>query len=146
MGTKAALTYLRSPPLPPEREDNDRPATGTVGRPGTIANVGEALDVLRVLDFALGQTEDAELGQLVRDIREGERAFEDWARQIESFRVSKHLFDAGILPDPAARPRGIPDELVLGRLGRALDASPPVRYFWEALAFMVGFVLSLLVT
>jgi hypothetical protein len=104
------------------------------------------MELLRVLEFALGQTDDAELGRLVSGIREGERAFEEWARQVETFRASKQLFEAGILPDPAGRPRGIPDELVLGRLGRALDASPPVRFFWEALAFMVGFVLSLLVT
>ena len=32
------------------------------------------------------------------------------------------------------------------RLNRALDDSKPLRFFWEALAFMVGFVLSLLVT
>lgn len=111
-----------------------------------MGSVGEALDVLRVLDFALGQTDDEELAGLVAEIREGERAFEDWARQVESFRSSKQLYEAGILPDPSARPRGIPDELVLSRLGRALDTSFPEILFWWALSFMVGFVLSLLVT
>jgi hypothetical protein len=145
MGTKAALTHLRSPP-PPEREDHERPAADDTGRSTVMASVGAAVDLLRVLECALDQTPDAELGRLVSEIREGERAFEDWARQVETFRASKQLFEAGILPDPTGRPRGVPDELVLGRLGRALDASPPIRFFWEALAFMVGFVLSLLVT
>lgn len=145
MGTKAALTYLRSPPSR-EREDNDRPATEDNARPITLASVGAAADVLRLLEFALAQTDDAELERLVGTVREGERAMEDWARQIETFRISKQLFADDILPDPAGRPRGVPDELVLGRLGRSLDAKPPVRFFWEALAFGVGFVLSLLVT
>ena len=145
MGTKAALTYLRSPP-PPEREDNERPSAGNSGRSTAIASVGEALDVLRVLDFTLGQTDDAELGALVTEIREGERAFEQWARQVESFRTSRLLFESGILPDPAGRPRGIPDELLLDRLGRALDASSGMPLLLQvALAAMVGFVLAFLV-
>lgn len=145
MGTKAALTYLRSPPSP-KREDNDRPAAGNSGRSTAVGSVGEALDVLRVLDFALGQTDDDELSALVGEIREGERAFEDWARQVESFRASKQLYEAGILPDPAARPRGIPDELVLDRLGRALDAASGMPLLLQAaLAAMVGFVLAFLV-
>jgi hypothetical protein len=104
------------------------------------------MEILHVLDLALGSTNDAELGRLASEVREGERALEEWARHVEAFRASKQLFEAGILPDPAGRPRGIPDELVLARLARALDASAPLRFFWEALAFMVGFVLSLLVT
>jgi hypothetical protein len=145
MGTKAALTYLRSPP-PLEREDNERPSAGNSGRSTAIASVGEALDVLRVLDFALGQTDDAELGALVTEIREGERAFEQWARQVESFRTSKVLFDAGILPDPVGRPRGIPDELVLDRLARTLDASSNMPWLLGvALAAAVGFVFAFLI-
>jgi hypothetical protein len=137
MGTKSAEIPPRSPPAH-EQEEGDRSTS--------LADVGWALDVLRVIELALGRTNDDELGRLARDAREGERAFEEWARHVESFRASKQLFEAGILPDPAGRPRGIPDELVLARLGRALDASPPLRFVWEALAFMVGFVLSLLVT
>ncbi|HEY2389007.1 MAG TPA: hypothetical protein VGK30_18785 [Candidatus Binatia bacterium] len=111
-----------------------------------MGSVGEALDVLRVLDFALGQTDDSELGALVAEVREGERAFEQWARQVESFRSSKQLYEAGILPDPAGRPRGIPDELVLDRLGRALDASSGMPLLLQvALAAMVGFILAFLI-
>src|SRR5262249_38305848 len=98
---------------------------------------------LRVLDFALGQTDDDELGALVTEIREGERAFEQWARQVESFRASKQLFESGILPDPVARLHGIPDELVLSRIGRALDASLSELLFWATLSFVVGFVGSM---
>jgi hypothetical protein len=137
MGTKAAVTHPRSPPAQ-EREDDDRSAW--------LASVGEAVDVLRVLELALARADDAELGRLTSQVRETERVLEEWARQLETFRASKQLFEAGILPAPAGRPRGIPEELVLARLGRALDASRPLRFFWEALAFMVGFVLSLLVT
>jgi len=136
MGTKAA-THPGSPPAL-EQEDGERSTS--------MASVGEALDVLRVLDLVLGCTDDDELGRLASEAREGERAFEAWARQVEILRASKQLFEAGILPDPAGRARDIPDELVLARLGRALDASKPLRFVWEALAFMVGFVLSLLVT
>lgn len=102
--------------------------------------------MLHVLERALQCTDDTELGRLASDAREAERVLEDWARQVEAFRASKQLFDSGILPEPGGRPRGIPDELVLARIGHALDASPPLRFLWEALAFMVGFVLSLLVT
>jgi hypothetical protein len=144
MGTKAALTYLRSPP-PTEREDNERPAAEKSGRSTTMASVGEALDVLRVLDFALGQTDDSELGALVAEVREAERAFEQWAWQVESFRSSKQLFEAGILPDPKGRPRGIPDELVLARLGRVLeDSSSMPLLLGVALAAAVGFVSAFL--
>jgi hypothetical protein len=137
MGTKAAVTHPRSPPAN-EREDDDRLRK--------LAGVGDAVDILRVLDAALERADDGELGRLAADVREAERIFEEWARQVEAFRASKQLFDSGILPDPGGRPRGIPEELVLARLGRALDASPRLRFVWEALAFMVGFVLSLLVT
>ena len=137
MGTKAAVTHPRSPPAN-EREDDDRL--------NTLAVVGDAVDVLRVLEDALGCASDDDLGRLTSDVREVERTLEDWARQLETFRASRQLFESGILPDPAGRPRGIPNELVLAKLGRALDASPRLRFVWEALAFMVGFVLSLLVT
>jgi len=137
MGTKAAVTHPRSPPAN-EREDDDRNTT--------LAAVGDAVDVLHVLEDALGRASDDDLGRLASDVREVERSLEEWARQLEAFRASKQLFESGILPDPAGRPRGIPNELVLAKLGRALDASPRLRFVWEALAFAVGFVLSLLVT
>jgi hypothetical protein len=137
MGTKAAVTHPGSPPAR-EREDADRSAR--------LASVGQAVELLHVLDLALGSIDDTELGRLASEVREGERALEEWARQVEAFRASKHLFEAGILPDPAGHPRNVPDDVVLARLTRALDAPPPLRFFWEALAFMVGFVLSLLVT
>ena len=136
MGTKPA-TEPGSPPAQPQEEDD---------RSAWLAVVGEAVEVLHVLDLALSRTDDDELGALAVETREAERALEGWARQIETFRASKQLFEAGILPDPVGRPRGIPDELMLARLSRALDASKPLRFMWEALAFMVGFVLSLLVT
>jgi len=134
MGTKAAVTHPRSPPAN-EREDDDRLTT--------LAAVGDAVDVLHVLDQALARTSDDELGRLAGDVREAERKLEDWARQLETFRASRQLFESGILPDPVGRPRGIPNELVLAQLGRALDTSPFLRVLWEAaLAFVVGFVLS----
>ena len=136
MGTKPAM-QPGSPPAQPQEEDDHS---------AWLAVVGEAVDVLHVLDLALSRTDDYELGALAVEAREAERALEAWARQIETFRASKQLFEAGILPAPAGRPRGIPDELMLARLNRALDDSKPLRFFWEALAFMVGFVLSLLVT
>jgi hypothetical protein len=136
MGTKPAI-QPGSPPAQPQEDDE---------RSAWLAVVGEAVDVLHVLDLALDQTDDFELGALAVKTREAERALEEFARQIETFRSSKQLFEAGILPDPAGRPRGVPDELMLARLGRVLDDSKPLRFVWEALAFMVGFVLSLLVT
>jgi hypothetical protein len=104
------------------------------------------VEVLHVLDQALACATDEELGRLASQAREGERALEEWARQLETFRASKQLFAAGIVPDLGERPHGARDELVLTRVARALDQSPSLRFFWEALAFMVGFVLSLLVT
>lgn len=136
MGTIPA-TEPGSPPAQPQEEDD---------RSARLAVVGEAVEVLHVLDLALSRTDDDELGALAVETREAERALEAWARQIETYRASKQLFEAGILPDPGGRPRGIPDELMLARLSRALDDSKPLRFLWEALAFMVGFVLSLLVT
>jgi hypothetical protein len=107
--------------------------------------------LLHVLDLALGCTDDAELRRLAADARVGERTLEEWARHVEAFRASKQLFESGILPGPPGprrraldgRPRGAPDALVRAR---AHGTSAPLRFFWEALAFMVGFVLSLLVT
>jgi hypothetical protein len=137
MGTKAASNPPRSPP-PYEREDDDRSKR--------LASISQAVEVLHVLDRALACADDAELGRLASQAREGERALETWAREVETFRASKQLFEAGIVPDLVERPRGARDELVLTRVARALDQSPSLRFFWEALAFMVGFVLSLLVT
>jgi len=135
MGTNAAAKTPGSPP-PQEREDDERSRR--------LAAVGEVVEVLHVLDLALACTNDDELGRLAAQARESERALETWAREVESFRASKQLFEAGILPD-LARSDGR-DELVLTRVARALDQSPSLRFFWEALAFVVGFVLSLLVT
>jgi hypothetical protein len=111
-----------------------------------LASVGQAVELLHVLDLALGSTDDAELGRLASEAREGERALEEWARQVETFRASKQLFAAGILPDPTGQPRDVPDESAGAPRARTFDSSPPLRFFWEVLAFMVGFVLSLLVT
>src|SRR5262245_56005060 len=106
MGTKPASFPSGSPAEPTQEVEH---------RSESLASVGEAVEVLRTLDLALGRTDDDELGRLASDVREGERALEEWARQIEAFRASKQLFDAGILPDPAGRPRGVPNELVLTR-------------------------------
>lgn len=135
MGTKSAGTHPGSPPAP-EREDQDRATR--------LASVGQAVELLSALDRVLGCTDAAELGRLASEAREGGRSLEEWARHVEAFRASKQLFEAGILPDPAARPR-VADEPVRARVASALDRSSPLRFFWEALAFMVGFVLSLLV-
>ena len=135
MGTKAASDPPRSPP-PDAREADDRSRR--------LASIGDAIEVLHVGDRALACADDAELGRLASQAREGERAFEAWAREVETFRASKQLFEAGMLPDLVEH--GDRDELVLTRVARALDRSPSLRFFWEALAFMVGFVLSLLVT
>lgn len=137
MGTNPAVTPSGSPPVR-ARENDDRS--------GRLATVGRAVELLHALESALELIDDEELGRLASDARRGERALERWARQVEIFRASKQLFEAGILPDPVGRRRRVRDELVLARVARSLDASPPLRFFWEALAFMVGFVLSLLVT
>src|SRR5437868_13578552 len=127
MGTKTA-SNLRSP-APHERENDDRSKS--------LASVGQAVEVLHVLDRALACAGDAELGQLISRVREGERALEAWAREVETFRASKQLFEAGIVPDLAERPRDDRNELVLTRVARALDQSPSLRFFREALAVMV---------
>ncbi len=136
MGTKTA-SNLRSPP-PQEREDDDRSRR--------LASISQAVEVLHVLDRALASADDAQLGLLVSRVRAAERQLEAWAREVEAFRASKQLFEAGIVPDLVDPSRATRDELVLTRLARALDRSPSLRFFWEALAFIVGFVLSLLVT
>jgi len=136
MGTKSAAHPLRSPP-PDEREEDDRSKR--------LASISQAVEVLHVLDRALACADDDELGRLVSEARAGERALERWAHEVETFRASKQLFQAGTVPDLVERRHGVRDELVLTRVGRALDRSPSLRFFWEALAFVVGFVLSLLV-
>lgn len=135
MGTKAAVTPPGSSPAR-ARENDDRPRR--------LDAVGHAVELLHVLELALARIDDEELSRLAGEARRGERALEQWARQVEVFRASKRLFEAGILPGPARR--HLRDELVLARVARSLDPSPPLPFFWEALAFMVGFVLSLLVT
>ncbi len=143
MGAKAAVANLGSLPAH-EREDDDRSAR--------LASVAQAIDALHILDCALGCVDDAELGRLASDARAGERAFEEWARQVEAFRASKQLFESGVLPDLPEPARRIPDEVVarrapvVARRTPVYDGSRTLRFFWEALAFMVGFVLSLLVT
>src|SRR4051794_1861162 len=113
MGTKAAANPLRSPP-PQEREDEEREDDDRSKR---LTSVGQAVEVLHVLDLALACTNDEELGRLASQIREGERALESWAREVETFRASKQLFEAGIVPDLAERPRDDErDELVLARM------------------------------
>ena len=102
MGTKSAGTHPGSPPAP-EREDQDRATR--------LASVGQAVELLSALDRVLGCTDAAELGRLASEAREGGRSLEEWARHVEAFRASKQLFEAGILPDPAARPR-VADEPV----------------------------------
>ena len=93
-----------------------------------------------------------EVHLLCQDRHAGELDFVDavgrWdggGLEVETFRASKQLFQAGTVPDLVERRHGVRDELVLTRVGRALDRSPSLRFFWEALAFVVGFVLSLLV-
>ncbi len=138
MGTKAVAIRPGSPPVR-ARENDDRR--------GRLAAIGCAVELLHALDSALERIDDEELGRLAAEARRGERALDDWARQVEAFRASKQLFAAGILPDPAGRRRRMLEGLVLARIARrSRDASPRLPFVWEALAFVVGFVLSLLVT
>jgi hypothetical protein len=121
-------------PLAREREGYDR-------RPTRFSTVGEVVRLYRNLEVALGQAADTELVRLAAQAREGAVALEEWARRVEAFRGFKRRFEAGVDPGAIADRRGrrpaAPVEAA--RYGRS-----PLRFVWEALAFAVGFVVSIL--
>jgi hypothetical protein len=98
------------------------------------------------LTRALGETADADLERLAASSRAGERALGDWARRLEAFRVFKRRFENGTLAG---------SRLFAGDHGRAPARRPSpwtviepkaIPFMWEAVAFVVGFGVSLLLT
>jgi hypothetical protein len=82
-------------------------------RTGRLRSVWDVVQLYERLERALGQTSDGDLERLAVASRAGERALGDWARRIESLRIYKRGFEAGLLarspllgsaPPPAVRP------------------------------------------
>jgi hypothetical protein len=95
------------------------------------------------LTEALDRTDDAELARLAAGARAGERALADWALRVESFRGFKRQFELDTSPRAPAPAAGAaarqPSPWIVEEPG-----APP--FFWEALAFIVGFIVSFLIT
>jgi len=111
-----------------------------------LAGVGEAIRLYEELELALGQIRDADLAQIAAAAREGEQGLEEWASRVEAFKAFKRRFEAGVYPLEVEGPRREAPRLPLSaRQGPAVGRGS-VPYAWEALAFLIGFMASLLLT
>ena len=113
-------------------------------RTARLAGVGEAVRLYEDLELALGQISDADLAQVAAAAREGEQGLEEWARRVEAFRAFKRRFEAGVYPLEGPR-RVAPLPAPPAKRWPVVERGP-VPYAWEALAFLIGFMASLLLT
>jgi len=135
MGAEAAI----KPGAPPAQDQDQQ-----TSRSARFSAVAEIVALYHDLTRALAQTRDGELVHLVAAAREGEQAFEQWARRIEEFRGFKRRFEAGV--HPADTPPPARTALAATRPAPAPNDRSPLPLLWEALAFVFGFVMSFLVT
>ena len=107
-------------------------------RSARLTTIGDMVRMYRELDQALSKVGDAELAKMSALARGGQRGMEQWARRIDAFRGFKWRFEAGQLPVEPCRA----DEV-----GRSTVAPVRRRYLlWEAAAFLLGFIIALLLT
>ena len=117
--------------------------TAEARRGDRLRKVGEVLQLYEQLTQALGESTDAELERLAARSRAGERAFGDWARRIESFRLFKRGFENGTF----SRSRLAASDSPAVRSSRwTVEGPKAIPFMWEAIAFVLGFGVSLFLT
>jgi len=117
--------------------------TAEARRGDRLRKVGEVLQLYERLTEALGEATDAELERLAATSRAGERAFGDWARRIESFRLFKRGFENGTF----SRSRLSAGDDSTPRSRRwTIEGPKAIPFMWEVIAFVLGFGVSLLLT
>lgn len=109
-----------------------------------LAAVGELVRLYEDLERALARTGDGELADLVTASRHGERELGAWARRLEEIRGLKRRFEAAIA---APHPRsGVPSVVAAPVRGWAAGGPTAMPFVWEAVAFVVGFAISFVLT
>jgi hypothetical protein len=106
-------------------------------RSARLSAVGELIRLYEHLERALARTGDGEIAELVARSRHGERELATWARKLEELRGVKRRIESEpvlVVPAPAPEP---------ARMGVGAAAMP---FVWEALAFVIGFAISLVLT
>ena len=101
-----------------------------------LSAVGELVRLYEHLEQALARTGDGEIAELVARSRHGERELATWARKLEELRGVKRRIEAEPVlvapPPPPPVPSGV--------------GAAAMPFVWEALAFVLGFAISLVLT
>jgi hypothetical protein len=134
MGAEAAIKPVASPAQDQEPENS---------RSARFSAISGIIELYHDLTRALAQTRDAELAHLAAASREGKHALDEWARQIEEFRGFKWRVEAGV--HPADRPPPARATPAAAQPAATLDEGGIPPLVLEALAFFIGFVMSLLI-
>ena len=95
------------------------------------------------LTQALGEAADADLERLAATSRAGERALGEWARRLESLRVFKRSFENGTFERSRLFSKSGPAPR---RARWTVEEPKAIPFMWEAVAFVLGFAVSLLLT